>query len=84
MVTRGGSRISGKGAHMYKGVGVRFADFISFCLNDLVSLRPNYFIFIRYLKTGGREGGLSEPLNPSGSATGEKLFLFLMYGVGSH
>ena len=25
---RGGSRISGKGVHMYKGVGVRFADFI--------------------------------------------------------
>ena len=30
---RGGSRISGKGVHMYKGVGVRFADFISFFLN---------------------------------------------------
>ena len=30
---RGGSRISGKGFHMYKGVGVRFADFISFFLN---------------------------------------------------
>ena len=28
--TRGGSRISGKGVHMYKGVGVRFADFLSF------------------------------------------------------
>ena len=27
---RGGSRISGKGVHMYKTVGVRFADFISF------------------------------------------------------
>ena len=26
----GGSRMSGKGARMYKGVGVRFADFISF------------------------------------------------------
>ena len=24
---RGGSRISGKGVHMYKGVWVRFADF---------------------------------------------------------
>ena len=41
---------------MYKGVGVRFADFISFILNisrnenNLVSLRPNYFIFIGYLK----------------------------------
>ena len=30
---RGGFRISGKGVHMYKGVGVRFADFISFFLN---------------------------------------------------
>ena len=29
----GGSRISGKGVHMYKGVGVGFADFISFFLN---------------------------------------------------
>ena len=29
-LVRGGSRISGKGVHMYKGVGVRLADFISF------------------------------------------------------
>ena len=29
----GGSMISGKGVHIYKGVGVRFADFISFVLN---------------------------------------------------
>ena len=29
----GGSRISGKGVHVYKGVGVRFADFTSFVLN---------------------------------------------------
>ena len=29
---RGGSWISGKGVHMYKGVGVSFADFISFFL----------------------------------------------------
>ena len=28
--TRGGSRISGKGVHMFKGVGVHFADLISF------------------------------------------------------
>ena len=27
---RGRSRISGKGVHMYKGVGVPIADFISF------------------------------------------------------
>ena len=30
---RGGSRISEKGVHMCKGVGVRFADFISLFLN---------------------------------------------------
>ena len=29
----GGSRISGKGVHMYKGVEVCFADFISFFFN---------------------------------------------------
>ena len=27
---RGGSRISGKGVHMYRCAGYRFADFISF------------------------------------------------------
>ena len=50
------------------------ADFISFFLNiplrlnNLVSLRPNYFIFMEYLKTGGGGGRLGfEP--PSGSAT---------------
>ena len=37
--------------------------------NNLVSLRPNYFIFIGYLKTGGEERGSSE----SGTAT-ELLF----------
>ena len=69
-VLRGGSRISGKGVHMYKGVGVRFADFISFFLNipwkwnNLVSLGPNYSIFIGYLKTWGREGGSNEPPEP--------------------
>ena len=30
---RGGSRISGKGVRMYKGMGVSFADFVSFILN---------------------------------------------------
>ena len=59
---RGRSKISGKGVRMYKGVGVRSADFISFFFNipwkwnNLVSLRPNYFIFIGFLKTGVREG----------------------------
>ena len=33
-------------------------------INNLVSLRPDYFIFIGYLKTGGREGGLNEPPEP--------------------
>ena len=33
-------------------------------MNNLVSLRPDYFIFIAYLKTGGREGGLNEPPEP--------------------
>ena len=31
--TRGRSRFSGKGVYVYKGVGVRLADFISFFLN---------------------------------------------------
>ena len=30
---RSRSRISGKGVYMYRGVGVRIADFISFFLN---------------------------------------------------
>ena len=32
--------------------------------NNLASLRPNYFIFLGYLKTGGRERGLMEPTEP--------------------
>ena len=65
---RGVSRISGVGVHMYKGAGVRFADFISFFLdipwkwNNLVSLQPNYFIFIGYLKMGAGRGVLANPL----------------------
>ena len=57
----GGSRISGMGVDMFKGEGVRLADFSAFFLNipwkwnNLVSLRPNYVIFIGYLKTGGGE-----------------------------
>ena len=65
-----------------RGTG-RFADFISFFLN-LVSLRPNYFIFIGYLKTGGggggQRGGSGEPLNPPGG--GGVLSYFHTY-VGS-
>ena len=54
-----------------KVCGVRFADFISFFLNiqwkwnNLVSLRPNHFIFIGYLKMGGGwEGVQANILNP--------------------
>ena len=50
-----------------EGGGVRIDDFIN------ISLRPNYFIFIGYLKTGGGGGGgggVGEGLKrtPSGSA----------------
>ena len=50
--------------------GVRFADFISFFLNisgkrnNLISLRPNYFIFIAYLKTGAGRGFKQTPWTP--------------------
>ena len=37
--------------------------------NNLVSLRPNNFIFIGYLKTGVERGVRANPLNPSGSPT---------------
>ena len=69
----GRSRISGKGVHMYKGVVIRFDDFISFFpwkWNNLVSPRPNYFIFIGYLKWGAGRKVRANPLwTPSGSAT---------------
>ena len=54
---------------VWGGGGARFADFISFFLNipckwnNLVSLRPNYFNFIGYLKSGG-EGGSTNLQNP--------------------
>ena len=67
---RGRLRIYGKGVHIHKDVGGRFADFISFLLN--ISMRPNYFILLGYLKTGG-EGSSSEP--PSESATGRSVCL---------
>ena len=59
---RGGSRISGKGFICLKVWAVRFSDLISFYLNipwkrnNLVALRTDYFIFIRYLKTGAERG----------------------------
>ena len=34
MLSKAGPRISGKGAHMFKGAGISFADFISFFLNS--------------------------------------------------
>ena len=33
LLNRGGFRVFGKGVHMYKVVGVRFADFIYFVLD---------------------------------------------------
>ena len=30
----------------------------------MISLRPNYFVFIGYFKSGGREGVRANPLNP--------------------
>ena len=64
---QGGSRISGTGVHMYKCVGGRFADFIWFFLNipwkwnNLVSLRPNCFFLIGYLKMRSGDGGSRGP-----------------------
>ena len=58
----GGFGSSGRGVQVYKGVGVHLADFFPIFLNiqwkwnNLVSVRPNYFIFIGYLKTRDREG----------------------------
>ena len=66
-IHRGGSGISGKGVHIYRGVGVCFADFISFFLNipwkEIIwSQWDQNFIFIGYLKTGGREDTYLNPL----------------------
>ena len=58
---------------MYKGVGAGFADFISFFFNipgkrnNLVSLRPNYFISIEYLKVGAGRDLPLKPLLSTGS-----------------
>ena len=63
---------SGKGVQMCRGRGVHFAEFIStfsyipWKWKNLVSLRPNYFIFHGILKGGG--GGVKR--TPSGSTTG--------------
>ena len=47
------------GGHMYKGVGFRFADFISCFLNSLIETK--LFLFHRIYKNWGGEGG-SNPL----------------------
>ena len=39
------------------------------CWDQMISLRPNYFIFIGYLKTGAGGGFRANPWAPSGSAT---------------
>ena len=63
---------------IYKGTGVHFADFISFFLNilwkwnNLVSLRPNHFISIWYLKTVAGRWFARTPWTHSRSATGLK------------
>ena len=44
---------------MYKGVGVRFGDFIYFFL-----IETKLFIFIEYVKMRDREGVQANPLNP--------------------
>ena len=60
---RGGSRISEKGVNLFKGGGFALLILSNFSKisheneNNLVSLRPNYFIFIGYLKPGGGGGG---------------------------
>ena len=59
---RGRSSISGKGAHMYKGVGDSLCKFYHIFLKypmnmKTFSLRPNYSILIGYSKTGGGGGG---------------------------
>ena len=52
---------------MIKVCGVHFANFISFNFaysDNSDSLRPNYFIFVGYLKTECGEGGSSEAPEP--------------------
>ena len=66
---RGGSRISGKGVHLYKAVGdFSLADFISFFLNIPWKYNLVSFYFHRIFKNGGQGGGSSEspepPLDP--------------------
>ena len=55
---RGGSRISGKGDCMYKGMGVRFTDFSLFFLNihENEIVWSQLFLLMGYLKTGAGWG----------------------------
>ena len=53
---RGGSRISGKGFHMYKGVGVRFADLSHFFFIIYPLTETKLFHFHRIFKNGVGEG----------------------------
>ena len=65
---RGGSRIFGKGVLMYENVEVRVADFkYPMKMKYLASLKPNYFIFMGYLKTGGGEKGWIQDFWKGGS-----------------
>ena len=49
--------------------------------NTLASLRPNYFIFIGYFKTGGGRG---VPANPSRSATGSQYYISCQGYINEH
>ena len=69
---RGGSRISVKGVISIRVGGSLCCFYLIFLKylmkwNNLVSLRPNYFIFIGYLKTWARER-VQANRTPSGSA----------------
>ena len=64
----------GKGSHMYKDVEGSHCWFVfSFFLNiplkcnNLVSLRPNYYIFVGYLKTRSRRGFKRTPWTSQGT-----------------
>ena len=58
------------GVHMYKSVGVRFADFISFSFNIPIKMKlfglteTKLFHFYRIFKNRGRVGGSNEPTEP--------------------
>ena len=49
--------------------------------NNLVSLRPNYFIFIGYLKTGREEGFKRTPLDPPLHMYNHSLYVYVQLSV---